>query len=233
MSLNPLDQALAGGGGGKSFFTKTSVVGDTITGTIIDATLQQTRDYLTGDPETWDDGNPKQQVAVKVQTDIREDQDDDGVRGVYIKTWGAQRDALQEAIKTAGASKASDVLNPGAGFTASFVGSRPSQKGSDEKLYAYRITPAPAAALDGALPAPQAAPAAQAVPQTAAPVPAPAPVVPQPAATVTAPAPAPAAPAGESPADKAKQLLALGLDDNTIATATGLDPSVVAILRNA
>jgi len=47
-----------------------------------------------------------------------------------------------------------------------------------------------------------------------------------------APAPAPA-PGGESAADKARQLVALGLDDATIAGATGLDPSVVALLRTA
>lgn len=43
--------------------------------------------------------------------------------------------------------------------------------------------------------------------------------------------PAPAPTPAENPKDKVKQLLALGLPDDAIATATGLDASVVAILR--
>ena len=47
-----------------------------------------------------------------------------------------------------------------------------------------------------------------------------------------APAPAPA-PAGETPADKARSLIALGLVDDEVARATGLEPAVVAAIRAA
>lgn len=63
---------------------------------------------------------------------------------------------------------------------------------------------------------------------------APAVIAPPAPAPVAAPAPAPQpAAAGLSAAEKAKQLIGLGLPDDSIAAATGLDVSVIAVLRTA
>jgi len=211
------------------YFSKNSQPGDTLSGTVVDAVVRQTRDFRTGEAERWDDGNPKQQVVVKVQTDLRDDADDDGVRALYIKTWGTQREALTTAIREAGAKTASEALAPGSTITATFTGTRPSQVpgGSDEKLYVYRITRAASNAVNAAVsPPPAAAPPAFAQPVTPPPAPAQ-------AAPAAPPAPAPAAPPAKNPADLARDLFNLGMTDDQVAAATSLDVGVVAALRNA
>lgn len=230
MSLDQIDKALAGAGA-KSAMNKDTPVGTTVTGTVVEAALQQVRDYMTGEPKHWDDGNPQQQVVVKIQTSMREDAEDDGIRGVYIKTWGAQRDAFHEAVRNAGCTKASEALQPGGEFSITFTGTRPSKAGSDEKVYSYAIKPAPAAGLDAALntPAPTAAQPAAFTPPPAAPAQAaPAPAQ-QPAPAAAAPAPA----GGQDPAALAKQLITLGLPDEQIAATTGLDAAVITAIRAA
>jgi hypothetical protein len=228
MSLDSLDEVLSGGGA-KSAFTKDSPLGTTVTGTIIDASTNQIHDYMTGKPKTWDDGRPQMQIVVRVQTDQRVDADDDGVRGVYIKTWGPWKEALMAAIKAIGKSKPSEALVPGYGFTASFSGTKPSSQGSDTKLYTYRIEPRAQAAVDQAF---------GAAPVTAAPAPvAPvAPAVPAQAAPVTPMAPAVTpAPAGDPSelAAKARQMISFGLPDAVIAQNTGLGMDIIAAVRAA
>lgn len=221
--MSTLDDVL-NTGNAPGYFNKDSQPGDTLTGTVVDAVVRQTRDFRTGEAERWDDGNPKQQVVVKVQTDLRDDADDDGVRALYIKTWGTQKEALVNAIRDAGAKTATEALAPGAGIVATFTGTRPSQVpgGSDEKLYAYRITRPAANAVNGVVTPPAGAPpafaqAAQALSQPAAP----------PAS------PPAAAPATKGPADLARDLFNLGMTDVQVAAATALDLGVVAALRNA
>lgn len=234
MSLDQLDQALAGGGA-PSFFTKDTPVGASVTGTIVAAELRQVTDYTTQKPKTWDDGRPQMQVVVTLDTTERDpaNPDDNGQRRVFIKTWGVWRDALNAAIKTAGGSKASDVLTPGARFTATFTETRPSSKGSPMKVYAYQIVPAAQAGLDAAVAAPGGGQAGDpwATQQQAAPAQ-------QQAAPVQPPAAAPVQPAaaagGTDPAAQAKQaqaLIGIGLSDDQIAAATGLDLTVIQAIR--
>lgn len=213
MTTQDLDGLVSGGGAGRSAFTKNSPIGTQVTGTIINAFGQQRRDYVTGDPKTWGDGSPQMQIAISIQTSERLDADDDGIRGVYVKTWGPQRDALLEAVRNTGRSKLNEVLVPGATFTAEFYGTQPSKQGSDEKLFRFTITPPNG--LDQAIAAPATAQAPAAAPAAAAPAPV--------AATPTA------APQ-ETPAAKAKQLAALGVDHTLIAQQLGVDASVVPLL---
>jgi hypothetical protein len=232
MSLDSLDEVLSGGGA-KSAFTKDSPLGTTVTGTILDANTNQIHDYMTGKPKTWDDGRPQMQIVVRIQTELRADADDDGVRGVYIKTWGPWKEALMAAIKAIGKSKPSEALVPGYGFTAQFSGTKPSQQGSDTKLYTYRIEPRAQAAVDqafGAAPAQQAAPA---VPTDPSPWNTPQSAPTQPSALTQAAAPA--APAGDPSelAAKARQMIALGLPDSVIAQNTGLSMDIIAAVRAA
>jgi hypothetical protein len=124
----------------KAFFNKNSAVGDTVTGTILDSEVRQSRDFDDNKLEFWDDNSPRLQMVINIQTDIREDEDDDGVRSVYVKWWGAQRKALLTAVKEAGIND----LAPGDQFTASYIGDgeQTDRKKSAPKLYAYGIKPA-------------------------------------------------------------------------------------------
>lgn len=134
-----LDEAV-GGGSTTAAFTKHSQVGDVAGGPIVDAEVRQRRDFKKGTLLFWEDGNPQEQVVIRVQA-FQPTPDDDGVRGIFIKTWGSQAQALREAIKDAGFEKASDALRPGNEFWARFASMKPTAKGDDEKIFEYKITP--------------------------------------------------------------------------------------------
>lgn len=88
------------GGGVKS--AKFEKIGTVVKGTIVTKPeLQQQRDPKDGKPQTWDDGKPKQQVKVVLQTEQRDDAEDDGRRAIYVKA--NMLKAVQEAVKAAGA----------------------------------------------------------------------------------------------------------------------------------
>jgi hypothetical protein len=81
---------------------KFSNPGDAITGKVVGIREQQAKEFGTGKPEFWDNGEPKLEVLFSLATDAREDGDDDGVRTVRIKGWGIQRNALRDACQKAG-----------------------------------------------------------------------------------------------------------------------------------
>lgn len=244
---NPIDGLLSGGAVG--FFNADTPVGAAIAGTIADVRAIQSTDFATKKPETWDDGRPKMLIAITIQTQLRTTAEDNGQRGIYVKSWGVQAAALKQAIQVAGgpAATASQVLVPGATFEAAYTGTQPSDFGSPTKLYAYRITPATTVALDGltggiqqapGVTAPSAwagvggQPTAPATPPLSTPAPAPV-SAPPPAAPTPVTQPATASPTvatGPTPAETARQLHALGLDAGAIAAQLGLDPGVVAML---
>lgn len=88
------------GGGVKS--AKFDKPGAKVGGTIArKPELQQQRDFDSGKPLTWDDGSPRQQIKVVLATDERDDDDDNGERGLYLK--GGLLKAVQAAVKAAGA----------------------------------------------------------------------------------------------------------------------------------
>jgi hypothetical protein len=206
-----IDSALHGGS--KSFFNKYSEPGDTITGTIAKVDVKQATNYKTGELEFFPSGDPKKQVILTLQTSLREDADDDGKRSVYIPLWGGKKAALGEAMRAAGMKEASTALALGNTFTARFVGEerKHGQTGSyTEKIYEYAIQAASTAALNEAMtPAAPVAPAA-----------------------APAPASQPTAPAAQAPQQvDVPALIRAGLDDQSIASAAGLDASVVAQIR--
>jgi hypothetical protein len=210
------------GGGGKS--AKFDQVGDTITGAIVSTEVRQQTD-LQGNPLVWDNGDPRMQLVVTLATDLRDDAEDDGHRAVYVKgskAFGSKslHDAVRAAVQNAGAKG----LEPGGRLTVSYVGSEPAKtRGfSDRKLWeATYAAPDHAASTGdylGTAPANTPTPAAVQQPAVA------------PAAVAT-PAPAAAPAQGADAGATARQLIGLGLDDATIAGATGLDASVIALLR--
>lgn len=94
-----------GGEGGRSFRFET--IGTTVTGKIISQTKQQATDFDTGEPASWPDGNPKWVYVINLQTDLRDSDDDDGVRALYLQgslkpesksSLSAVREAARKAI---------------------------------------------------------------------------------------------------------------------------------------
>ena len=66
--------------------------------------VQQQRDFNTGEPKVWNDGNPRKQLRVVLTTEVRdpEDSEDTGERAVYIR--GNMQKAVAQAVRQAGAA---------------------------------------------------------------------------------------------------------------------------------
>ncbi|GAA2457205.1 hypothetical protein [Streptomyces macrosporus] len=95
------DEFLMGGGVPSAKFP---TIGTTVAGRITERpTVEQQRDYTTGELKFWDDGKPQMQLVVTVQTDQRDPsvEDDDGTRRLYIK--GQMKTAVAQAVRAAGA----------------------------------------------------------------------------------------------------------------------------------
>lgn len=153
MSINPnaaADAFLLGGGGKSATFES---IGDTVTGTIVGTpTVQQQTDLATGKPKVWDNGDPIQQLVVRLQTSERVDGDDDGVRALYVK--GSKKagsrslhDAVASAVRAAGARG----LEEGGTLTVTHDGTEPAAtRGfSDRKLYTATYAKPDGAAANG------------------------------------------------------------------------------------
>lgn len=203
---------MGNGGGGPTW--KFENEGVRKVGTITEPpTARQEREYDPNNPgggalKFFPSGDPIMGILVTVQTDERTSPEDDGKRTFYIE--GKRlKDAVRTAVRAAGAPG----LEVGGKLDVTLTHYDTPGDRRSGRNWKVVYTPAGNAALmgDHPDPAPTQAPAA-----------------------TPAPAPAAAAPAGgQNPADKAKQLITLGLDDATIAAHTGLDASVVAILRQA
>lgn len=226
-----MDRGLAGGS--KSAFTSDSLPGDTITGAVVSVDYKQVNDFNTGEPAFFPSGDPKMQFVIVIQTDQRDDEDDDGRRTIYIPAWGSKKQALVDAMRAEGMRKASEAFAAGNIFTATFVEELQKQNPQTraryrEKVYTYRIQRGSLAAADRDVD-PWATTQAPA-PQATTPAPQPAPAAPAPAPAAPAPAPAPAQ---QAPAMQAGpiELIRAGLDDQHIATATGLPAATIASIR--
>ena len=102
MSEHNVDSFLFGSGKSASF----PHIGSSITGTVsAPPELQQQRDMESGKPLTWDDGNPRMQMVITLDTDERdpEDPDDDGTRRLFVKS--GMKPAIARAVNAAGASR--------------------------------------------------------------------------------------------------------------------------------
>src|SRR5262245_50735424 len=99
-----------GGGGSKAWSAEN--LGEKVSGVIKLCERRQQRSLDTGKPETWDDGSPKMLVYIELETNERDDDEDDGVRALYAKSGRnfepAQGSgtsmgvAIAEAVKAAG-----------------------------------------------------------------------------------------------------------------------------------
>lgn len=134
---NEIDDLLAGGGAaGKGL--KFDTVGTAYSGVVVSADKRAFTNIQTGSPEFWEDGKPKEQIVIGIQTDQRDPaiENDDGVRYDYIKAWGVQLKALREAARQAGGSPA-----VGDTYSVKFVREEPSKtRGfNPTKVYEYGI----------------------------------------------------------------------------------------------
>lgn len=191
------DEFLMSGGVKSASFLE---IGKTVTGTITrEPEVRQQTDFDTGKPLTWDDGTPRMQLMVVLQTTERDpaNPEDDGQRAVYVK--GQMKSVVRDAVRQAGAPG----LKVGGTLTVTYVANGVPKRagGKPPKQYSASYTAPAATAANDFLNGgePQQAVPAQPVPQAApafAPQ-APAPVPPQPVAPAPQPAPqaAPAAPA--------------------------------------
>ena len=117
--------------------------GDSVTGVIEKIEVRQTNDFKTRKPVFWDDGRPQEQFIVTIQTDLDEtgigdfEGEDDGMRTVYIKTWGPQVRAFRKGVK--GLKR---MPREGDTFTAAFIGvseDKPRVGEDPEKLFTYAV----------------------------------------------------------------------------------------------
>ena len=169
---NPADSFLLGGGGASAKFEN---VGDTVTGTIVTTEVTNQTDLATGAVLTWDDGSPRQQLVVSLQTQDKTDADDDGVRKVYVK--GSKKPgsrSLHDAVASAVRASGAKGLTPGGTLSVKYIGDEPSAtRGfSPRKLYEATFTPGGGGDFLGTAtqaPAPQQAPQATPAPAPAAP----------------------------------------------------------------
>jgi hypothetical protein len=88
-----------------SFLTK----GTNHQGEILEIKMRQQLDIDTRKPLFWENGDPKMQLVVTLQTDEQDDEieDDDGRRRLYLKY--KMKDAVSDAVREAGAENGLEV----------------------------------------------------------------------------------------------------------------------------
>lgn len=128
---------------------KFHTIGDTVSGEIIKPpTVQQMRDFESNEPLFYEDGNPKLQIVVTLQTDEHEDDEDDGIRNLYMKP------VMQSAVRTALSKAGVRKLEVGGRLTVTYSEDRPNQNKrlKPTKLFkASYIPPAKSPNADGEL----------------------------------------------------------------------------------
>jgi hypothetical protein len=132
---------LGGGVGPKSASFKT--LGDSITGTVgdMEQTQQTTPD---GTLKVWPrDGSPMMQLVIHLQTQLHEDDDDDGVRRLFVNSYNMKL-RMQEAVAAVGAEQ----LDEGGTLTVTYIsdGERGSASSFAPKQYVVSYVPPNASA---------------------------------------------------------------------------------------
>lgn len=138
--LSSLGDLLAGNSA-KAYFGANSQPGDSVTGVIEKIETTQVNDFQTKQPAFWNDGRPKEQIHVIIQTQLRDPSvdDDDGRRSLWVKGWGIQLKAFREACMQAGVK----IPKPGDTITETYIGL--GERGNapqPPKVFSFRIEPA-------------------------------------------------------------------------------------------
>jgi len=137
------DVLMGGGGFPSAKFDQLRVwVGGTI---VAKPTTRQETEYKTGVPKTYPkSGDPIYGLVVDVQTDQRTDNDDDGVRRIYVEG-KRMKDAVRDAVIASGAP---GLETRGQLFVA-WIGEEQGQGATPAKVYEARYYP-PATAVPSA-----------------------------------------------------------------------------------
>lgn len=150
MTQQTAEQFLLGSGGKSAKF---ETVGTTVTGQIAASPQVRQQTHMeTGVPLTWDNGDPKMQLVVQLQTSERVDDDDDGIRNLYVK---GSKDPASKSMHAAVASAVSAAgakgLEVGATLTVQYIGDGTSKtRGfNPPKQYAAKYAPPDASGFLG------------------------------------------------------------------------------------
>jgi hypothetical protein len=122
------------GGGGRSWSPEN--VGDKIKGTIQLVERRTQREFGSGKELTWDDGRPRLLTYIELATELRDDDDDDGVRAIWAKggrnfeaaegSGTSAEVAIAEAVRAAGEKS----IEEGATLTLALTGrAKPTTRG--------------------------------------------------------------------------------------------------------
>ena len=137
---------------GRSAFGKDKPVGYTITGVLLkDPEMVQQRNLDDNTPETWDDGSPKMQAVVQLQTTLDEGAGDDGTPDDGVRTLWAKggkatgpkgERSMQEAIRAAGITAGAPIRKGGTLTVRYAHEADPVKRGyNGQKLYLAKYLP--------------------------------------------------------------------------------------------
>lgn len=128
------------GSGAKSFFNKDTPVGAWVQGNIVDSKRAQRTDYISKQPKFWDNGDPMMQLVLVIQTELRDDGDDDGLRALYLHGSNSNPQsglgALAAAVKASGGP-----LQVGGLLRFTYIGEGVATVGSPPKLWKADYAP--------------------------------------------------------------------------------------------
>jgi hypothetical protein len=133
--MSNASKSFLSGGGPKALAFPTP--GTSHTGTITEDPVEsQQIDFDSGEKKTWQDGNPMMQLVVTVDTGRPENEDDDGIRRLFVK--GALRKAFQAALAEADC----DELLPGGQVTVTYThDGEKTGRGFPPKQYVVQYVP--------------------------------------------------------------------------------------------
>jgi hypothetical protein len=148
MSTQTDPNAFLMGGGGRS--AKFATIGDKIDGEITATEVTQQTDFTDGTPKTWPDGNPMMQLVITLQTDEREDDQDDGVRRVFAKGSARKATTTIGAVRAAVQAAGAKTLEVGGRLQLAYTGDGVAPKAglNAPKEYKAKYTPPAAGSVN-------------------------------------------------------------------------------------
>lgn len=135
-------------GGGRSAFPQDCPIGTTVRGVVTDARIEQQTDVNDGSLKFFKSGTPMMVLVLTVQTDERDDDEDDGLRSVWARGGNytvesgegtAMAPAIRDAMKDAGVD-AETLVGSTLAVRKSGLGKRTAAGRSQPNLYVAKVT---------------------------------------------------------------------------------------------